>query len=207
MLRQLFDKYNCDKGYKHLYDILYEKDFKDARNKKLNILEIGVLEGASTRAWLEYFPNATLYIVDLFDRVSLEKLPDIINHKRVKWLQHDSTNPSIKAEIAKWDVKFDIIIDDGLHTPAANKATFFNLIDFLKETGTYYIEDVFPFHIMSKNEKDLKFLQKKKNREVWNDKTVSNLLNSLDHFNLDWLDNRHLTKEQDSFIVKIKHKT
>ena len=37
---------------------------------------------------------------------------------------------------------FDIIIDDGLHTPSGNAKTFSNLFGMVKSGGAYYVEDV-----------------------------------------------------------------
>ena len=57
-LYSLCKKFNTDKlelGYVELY----ESYFKPLREKKLNILEIGVFRGASIKVWSEYFINST----------------------------------------------------------------------------------------------------------------------------------------------------
>jgi hypothetical protein len=38
--------------------------------------------------------------------------------------------------------KFDIIIDDGLHSPTANISMFSSTFDYLDYSGCYVIEDV-----------------------------------------------------------------
>ena len=45
-----------------------------------------------------------------------------MQHERVKWLKCDSTSYDVGNQIENaWPgIRFDIIIDDGLHTPAAN---------------------------------------------------------------------------------------
>lgn len=146
ILRNIFDKHKCDKGSdKHYYDRCYEAEFEHMRELPLNILEIGVLKGASIASWVEYFPNATIYCMDIFERVPVSKV-DILNHPRVKWLNADSTaddcSDKIKAEFGE-DIKFDIIIDDGAHWLPAINATFLNIMPFLKQDGAYYMEDLF----------------------------------------------------------------
>ena len=160
-LKQLFDKYDCDKSAKHNYHEVYEPLFEPRKNDPINFLEIGVFKGASTSAIHEYFPNATIYGLDIFERVKAEDI-DILKDDRVEWLKGDSLNPSITDAIkAKWpDVKFDFILDDGAHWPEANQKTMKNLIQFLANDGIYIIEDVFPMSIMTQKELNLDWLKK-----------------------------------------------
>jgi len=152
-LRKSFDKAKSDKGSKHSYEKAYEENFEPLRNEPINILEIGIFRGESLAAWVDYFPNAQVYGLDTFQRIAPEDI-DILNHERVHWLKGDSQTLNTKLKIKqKWpDVQFDIIIDDGLHTPAANGATFENLVEFLKDDGQYFVEDVWPLDIMTQKE-------------------------------------------------------
>ena len=160
-MKELFDKYNCDKSAKHNYHEGYEPLFEPYKNEPINFLEIGVFKGASTSAIHEYFPNATIYGLDIFERVKAEDI-DILKEDRVEWLKGNSLNPSITDAIkAKWpDVKFDFILDDGALWPEANQKTMKNLIPFLADGGTYIIEDVFPMSIMTQKELNLDWLRK-----------------------------------------------
>lgn len=136
MLSDLFNKYECDKSKKHKYHLVYEPFFETIRYENLNILEIGVFKGNSIEVWLDYFPNAMIYGVDIFTRIKPEDIA-VLNHPRVKWAKCDSTVSNVK----EWqDIKFDIIIDDGLHTPEANLKTFRSFKDQLK--GAFFVEDV-----------------------------------------------------------------
>ena len=36
-LHRLFNKYRCDKGFKHCYHEVYEKEFKPLKGEKINI--------------------------------------------------------------------------------------------------------------------------------------------------------------------------
>ena len=82
MIRKLFDKYGCDKGRKHGYDVYYQKLF-DSYDKNINILEIGVFRGDSTLATHEYLEDATIYGVDIFERVDIKAVRSRFNSDRV----------------------------------------------------------------------------------------------------------------------------
>jgi len=146
MMRELFDKHGCDKGLKHGYELVYERDFEKLRQLPINILEIGILHGDSLEVWLEYFPNATIYAVDTFERVAPEDIP-ILENPRIIWEKCDST--SSEAKNLWCDIKFDIIIDDGRHTSTHNRLTFLNFYDKLKVGGAYYVEDVIQHNIVT----------------------------------------------------------
>ena len=135
-LNSIFIQNGCDKGTKHTYSKVYEKDMEKFRNEKINLCEIGIFKGASIASWLEYFPNATIYGVDTFQRINPEEI-EVLQNPRVKWLIADSLKAGVGIKIQKeWgDVKFDFMIDDGLHTPEANALTFQNFSPFLKKCG------------------------------------------------------------------------
>jgi len=150
-LADCFDKHDCDKGTRgHGYDRVYEPIFQALRDEPIRLLEIGILRGQSIAAWLDYFPRAMIVGLDTFERVPAGKIA-ILKHPRVTWHECDSTKgpPDMPAG-------FDVIIDDGLHTPAAQRATFAGFMPLLKERGAYFIEDVLPY--------DDKTLTKHRNR-------------------------------------------
>ena len=204
-LFELFQKYNCDKGYKHRYDYVYEKIFQPVKDQELNILEIGVFKGASTQAFLEYFPKAKFYALDLFVRVKPEEIK-ALNSERVQWLKGDSMNPAIRSQVAKAfpDVKFDFIIDDGMHTPKANKVTFQNLSPLLKEGGSYIIEDVWPLEQM--NPEQLKHPWLRLHSDRYGQLDNNDFLMALDTSRMDITryDQRKKTGEPDSYIIELK---
>tara|TARA_R110000868_G_scaffold402326_1_gene678551 strand:- start:908 stop:1522 length:615 start_codon:yes stop_codon:yes gene_type:complete len=203
MLKELFNKYGCDKAKKHHYDTVYQPEFEPLQNESINILEIGVFKGESASAWIDFFPNATVYGLDIFVRVSAEDVP-ILQHPRVKWLKGDSTHPSVSGAIQKaWpDVQFDIIIDDGLHTPEANAQTFKNLFPFVKSTGSYYVEDVWPLDIAS--QKDLQHYWLQKSPDIYNMLKMNMFLNQIDDKRVERFDLRHLSGQGDSYIIKVQ---
>ena len=143
-LNEIFRKHSCDKGdLNHHYHTLYQADFESLRNLPITLLEVGIFKGESINAWVEYFPNAQIYCLDIFTRVPSSDIP-ILTHPRVHHLHCDSTDFAAEVYIKTiWrNPMFDIIIDDGLHTPSGNGKTFNNLIGMVKLGGTYYVEDV-----------------------------------------------------------------
>ena len=62
-LKDLEKKYPS-KGKTHFLKI-YEDYFFSLKNKKINILEIGIYEGKSLMIWKNYFPNANIVGIDI----------------------------------------------------------------------------------------------------------------------------------------------
>lgn len=202
MLKDLFNKYGCDKAKKHSYHLIYEPLFEPIRNNTINLLEVGVFKGDSIRAWLDYFPNATIYGIDIFTRVNPEDV-DILQHPRVKWMKCDSTAEGVRAQIKEeWPrIRFDIIIDDGLHTPEANAKTLDNLAPLLKKNGMYFVEDVWPFDIMASDEWEHPWLTAR--TDVYNMIKWNIFAKQLDRYQVERYDNRKVSGEPDSYIIKV----
>lgn len=201
-LKEIFTKYSCDKDKHHYYKV-YENDFEARRKDPINILEVGIWKGTSHSSWVEYFPNAQIYGIDIFSRITPEEVP-ILKHDRVHWIKADSTLPEIQQTIKnEWgEVGFDFIIDDGLHTPEANAKTFENLIYFLKDDGIFYVEDVWPLDIMTQKEWNHTWLKNRPERyslELWNIFTKA-----IDGYKITNIDLRESSKMPDSYIVKIQ---
>jgi hypothetical protein len=131
-LIDLFKKYPS-KGKLHFLKI-YEDYFKDFKNKKINILEIGVHEGKSLMIWKDYFPKANIIGIDL------KSYNFKIN--RIFTFQGDQTDVNFLLRVAKKFKKFDIIIDDGSHVCSHIIKTFSVLFNHLKDDGLYICEDL-----------------------------------------------------------------
>lgn len=205
-LLSIFKSHGSDKGAKHHYDQVYGPEFEALRNEPINILEIGVFRGHSMSAWLEFFPNATVYGIDIFTRVAPEDIP-ALKHERAKWLKADSTNAAAVAAIRKqWgDVEFDIIIDDGLHTPEANALTFKNLWPFVKEGGAFYVEDVWPFDVMTSAEWNHPWIKKYSDRyNILKWEMFAKAISEETYESIERFDNRKISGEGDSYIIKVK---
>jgi len=204
-LGDLFNKYECDKTKKHMYDRIYGPALEKFKDQEINILEVGVFNGHSTEAFHEFLPKANLYGLDIFVRTKATDLP-CYKKDRTDYIKGSSIEPSVTSQIIKkfGNIKFDIIIDDGLHTPQANKMTFRYLSPFLKEDGVFFIEDVFPLEIMSLE--DLKHPWLMRHPDRYNALDNNMFLAEIEKSGLKIKrhDNRKLTGEPDSFIIELR---
>jgi hypothetical protein len=94
--------------------------------------------GASLRAFRDYLPNAQIYGADV-DRDVL------FNEERISTFFVDQTDlDSFSALGGVVPAEFDLIIDDGLHSPNANIATLVFGLGRLKVDGYFLVEDISP---------------------------------------------------------------
>lgn len=140
-LNRLATIHGTDKWNLHWYTQHYQKHFQELKNKKINLLEIGVggdadtkKGGNSVRMWKAFFPNANIYALDLHDK-------SIHNERRIKIFQGDQSDVKFLKEVAKEIGEIDIIIDDGSHINEHVLITFKTLFPLLKKGGIYVIED------------------------------------------------------------------
>lgn len=203
-LETIFRENMTDK-YDHHYHEVYNAFFESRRNERLNILEVGIWKGLSHKAWLEYFPNAQVFGIDIFSRIMPKDVP-ILKHPRMHYLVGDSTNPEIKEQIRReWKgIKFDIIIDDGLHTPDANRKTFENLMMFFSDKFEYYIEDVWATWKMDEKELKHRWLESKK-EEFTSNKTNALIFTLKSRFNVVEYDLRKKSGKPDSYLLGVEN--
>ena len=121
-LHELAVKYSTDK-YQHGYIDFYENNLPLEPKK---ILEIGVLTGASIRMWKDYFPNAEIHGLDLFEENPMPYIPDVIWHKG------SQTDPTMLNKLR--NEKFDLVIEDGSHNSRDQLISFYGLFS----DGMYY---------------------------------------------------------------------
>jgi hypothetical protein len=97
--------------------------------------------GASLRMWEEFFPNATIYGADI------DWTSHIFSH-RIESFHLDSTKQeSLRNLYAKLSSqgqasRFDLVVDDGLHTPESNIRVLTHLLPLVRPGGFYVIEDI-----------------------------------------------------------------
>ena len=113
---------------------LYQKYFSDYKDKKINLLEIGVDNGDSLRIWREYFINANICGIDI------DKKNFTINDTEIL-IGDQSDYKFLQLLIDKYK-NFDIIIDDGSHKSKHIIASFKFLFPYLNNSGMYVIEDL-----------------------------------------------------------------
>lgn len=181
-----FKEVGCDK-HTHGYDRVYAETIKDG----MSILEVGVFRGESVLAWKAVYPNSPLTVIDTFERISADKLPMLDD---VTVIKGDSTKANPTGE-------YDIIIDDGCHTHECQLATFRNLFPFLKEGGTYFIEDVWPFDKMTDIDKQHPWIRGKSG---WSDGLYRQLKEALQPYDRDFHDLRRVSAKPDSFLIEVK---
>jgi len=132
-LIEIGNKYPSSKN-KYGFIQIYEKYFQDIRDKKINILEIGIDKGDSLRIWRDYFPNANICGLDI-DRKDFRI-------DGVDFFFGDQSDKNFLTTIIDKFDKFDIIIDDGSHISKHIISSFNFLYPYLNEDGFYIIEDL-----------------------------------------------------------------
>ena len=149
-LEHLAKKYGADKldlGYINLYDEI----LSSVRNDFSKVLEIGVETGKSHRMWLEYFPNANIYGIDVFneqDRSNYVEEFKVLQRgnpyldRSVLFKGNQSNKEDLQRFISEHGNDFEMIIDDGGHSMEQMQMSLNYLWDSLKGGGLYIIEDL-----------------------------------------------------------------
>ena len=132
-LVEILEKYPTDK-LNSGYGEFYEELFRPIRHSVESVLEIGIAQGGSLRAWRDYFPEACIYGIDK----ELEFVRPFYGDPTIVTYCEDAT------KLASWAVGryFEIIIDDGSHIANEVIATFVALWPTVISKGYYIIEDV-----------------------------------------------------------------
>lgn len=138
-LLELYNKnhYLTDKQERHGYLPFYDLLFEPYKDKKINILEIGYLDGGSLQMWEDYFQHASIRGIDITDEYR-QKWGVTYKTGRVKTEIRDSN--TLDAEYFK-DFRPDIVIDDGSHNINDQLYTVKTIYPILSEGGLLIIED------------------------------------------------------------------
>lgn len=141
-------KHGADKGSTHHvkgHDFArhYDKLFAPIRLDNLRVMEIGCGGGESMRAWLEYFPNAHVFGVDIVEKTNPWNTPGSNVHPRYQFLHGDQSDYTMwQCLFANWGKPFDIIIDDGSHMSDHVLACLAHTWGVVAPGGYYCIEDL-----------------------------------------------------------------
>jgi hypothetical protein len=146
-LAELIDNSHTDKNTTHSYLELYESLLSNKRETAKNILEIGIGDfgpknGGSIKLWRDYFPNATIYGLDILshDRIIDELLDD---RRVVLYTSTDAYNESFfRTHFLYRNMKFDFMLDDGPHTLESMKQFIKLYSQVMTDDGILIIEDV-----------------------------------------------------------------
>lgn len=145
------DKSNFEDTARHNYGRYYAALFRPIREQVTRVFELGIFGGASLRAWRDYFPNATVYGADIdpglvaaaagerivtwqCDETSLADVASM-------WTSH-RLDRCARPDGSQMDHRFDVIIDDALHTLADNIQFFKWSYQMLRSGGLYIVEDI-----------------------------------------------------------------
>lgn len=163
-LTALCNKFRTDKGSltnpslppPHNYAAFYDFLLRDRRLKIKNLLECGIgttdpnlhsnmgnagVPGASLRVWKNYFPKAKIYGIDINQST-------IFQEERISTAVVDQTDRlqilSYLNIVAGKEFRFDLIIDDGMHSAKASTTFLGSSIGFLSDNGYFIVEDLNP---------------------------------------------------------------
>ena len=152
-LHQILSKSRSDKAAHHGYTRFYTPLFEPLRTKKTRLVEIGVEQGRSMKAWQIYFSNTQSHMFGIGSG-NFQKTPtttcDDASGTATKGsgapcdLFHgDQSNATfLNTFIKQTGGRFDIIIDDGSHVPDHQRISFESLWPAVVPGGLYAIEDV-----------------------------------------------------------------
>jgi hypothetical protein len=136
-LNDLAKKYGTDKSSEiHNYCDKYAKYIPFQRYDKLNILEIGVLDGKSLLTWKEYFYRSNILGIDIN--------PDCKKYEesRISIEIGSQADKNFLFLTANQYGPFDMILDDGSHMNEHVIYSFQHLWGSVKSGGVYIIEDI-----------------------------------------------------------------
>lgn len=149
-LKELYNYYGSDKAEFHDYHLLYGSLLSEPASVTA-LLEIGLgtnnprlisnmgkrgRPGGSLRAFRDFLPTARIYGADIDRRI-------LFSEDRITTFYVDQTDPTSLAALANLiDDQFDLIIDDGLHSPNANLAVLGFGLNKLKIGGWLVVEDI-----------------------------------------------------------------
>ncbi len=199
-------RYALDKNIRtghHDYIQNYSLLFDDIRNNVKTVLEIGIgsvennqmrgvwdigyKTGNSLKCWEEYFTNANIYGIDIFEHTNLS------NGRITIFTADQSDETQLQTCLNKMKLPIDIIIDDGSHIGEHQKISFMILEKFLSPKGIYVIEDIQAIHIESF-----------KNLSVFSDTFRNHILNTYDIKYFDTRYNHNRYREDDFMMVFIR---
>ena len=136
----LINNDKTDKNTVHSYIELYESLLEHKKDTAKNILEIGIDRGGSIKLWHDYFPNATIYGLDI---MPLRETWDQIRcEPRIKLGRFDAYDDKFFNDNFFGKIKFDMMLDDGPHSLESMKKFILLYTNIMADDGILIIEDV-----------------------------------------------------------------
>jgi hypothetical protein len=116
----------------------YARSLAQFRDIPMNLVEIGVSDGASTNMWKRYFPKATIVGVDIQERCKA------FEGERIK-IEIGSQSDGDFIDVLMTKYPPTVMIDDGSHIASDIIFTFERAFPALLPGGCYIVEDLY-FH-------------------------------------------------------------
>jgi len=132
-----------DKLTWHSYLPVYEEKFSPYRKNAEKVLEVGVQGGGSIVMWQKYFDHAHIFGIELSPCTAMtaNSAKMIDNTRTTIYWNTDAYSLSSLSKL-KANAPFDIVIDDGPHTPRS-QCYFAELYsDLVKLGGLLVVEDI-----------------------------------------------------------------
>lgn len=108
-----------------------------AKKQDLKILEIGIQRGGSLLGWAMACPKAKVVGIDLDD------CPEFLKgFQRIITIKGDAYTPAAMEFFKKQNWEFDLIVEDGSHTPDNILWAVKNYPSLLSKDGVMVVEDV-----------------------------------------------------------------
>lgn len=116
----------------------YDRLFRDLRDKKVRIVEVGVQNGGSLEVLAEYFAKAEKIVgCDINPACANLKYKD----PRLSIVVGDANAQDVVSKIAREASPMDIFIDDGSHRSSDIIGSFLNYFPMVVPGGLFVIED------------------------------------------------------------------
>lgn len=135
------------------YQDIYAHVLRHLRGRPVKVLEIGIgvndpsapsgmprghVPGASLAGWSRYFPGSEIHGADIDPRC-MHASADYTTH-----IADQRDAESLRRLAESLGGGFDLVVDDGLHTPEANGNVIATFLPLLAPTGVMVIEDISP---------------------------------------------------------------
>lgn len=135
-------RHGTDKAWCHGYTRWYAQWFEALRRQPMTVLELGYggheapdKGGASALMWRDYFPNGTVVVIDIEDKVLTER------HHGIHFRRGSQADRDFLAGVHAEFGDFDIIIDDASHVSSLTIRSLEILWPMLRPGGVYAVED------------------------------------------------------------------
>lgn len=152
-LAQCLNNYGSDKALRHSYHIIYSRILASIATVSGNLFEIGLgtndpslvssmgkngRPGASLFAFKHYLPSWNVFGGDIDKQI-------LFDEDEVRTIYLNQLEPStISDALSHFSQSYNIIIDDGLHSPLANINVISVALSRIEEGGWIVIEDISP---------------------------------------------------------------